>query len=227
MRDGRSRVAVFARAPEPGSVKTRLAETLGEAAALEAYLELVEGTLQALKEGAFDCELWFDGARNGHVQRWQSDYGLPAFRQPEADLGARMLAALEAGVKVVVGTDIPVLDAAYVEDGLSRLAQADAVLGPVEDGGYCLVGMNVPQPELFRSIAWSTDTVVQQTLHRAAAAGLDIALLDTLWDVDDHADYVRWRAWLQVDSEMGTGCATLARERSSASERTGAGGDHA
>ena len=188
-----SRVAVFARAPELGRVKTRLAETLGEAAALEAYMELVEGTLRALKEGAFDCELWFDGAHNDHVKRWQSDYRLPAFRQAKADLGGRMLAALEAGVKVVVGTDIPVLDAAYVEEALSRLAQADVVLGPVEDGGYCLVGMHTPHPELFRSIAWSTDTVVEQTLDRAAQAGIDIALLETLWDVDDHGDYVRWR----------------------------------
>ena len=193
MSNDRSRVAVFARAPELGRVKTRLAGVVGEAAALDAYVELVEGTLRALKEGAFDCELWFDGAHNDHVRRWQSDYSLPAFRQPKADLGARMLAALKAGVKVVVGTDIPVLDATYVEEAFSMLAQADAVLGPVEDGGYCLVGMNAPHPELFRSIAWSTDSVVEQTLHRAAAAGLEIALLDTLWDVDDHPDYVRWR----------------------------------
>ena len=187
---------MFARAPELGRVKTRLAETLGEAAALDAYVELVEGTLRALKEGDFDCELWFDGAYNDHVKRWQSDYRLPVFRQPRADLGARMLAALEAGVKVVVGTDIPVLDAAYVEEALSRLTRADAVLGPVEDGGYCLVGMKAPRPELFRSIAWSTHTVVEQTLDRAAAAGLDVVLLDTLWDVDDHTDYLRWRRTL-------------------------------
>ena len=196
MRKTGSRVAVFARAPELGRVKTRLAETLGEAAALEAYLELVEGTLRALEEGAFCCELWMDGGYNRHVKRWQSDYGLAVFRQPEADLGARMLAALEAGAKVVVGTDIPVLDAAYVEEALSRLAQADVVLGPVEDGGYCLVGMRMPRPELFRSIAWSTDIVVEQTLSRAAAAGLDVALLETLWDVDDYSDYVRWRKTL-------------------------------
>ena len=196
MRNDGKRVAVFVRAPEPGKVKTRLAKAVGDAVALQAYLELVEGTLHALKEGDFDCELWFDGGRNGHVRRWQSDYGLPAFRQPNVDLGGRMFAAIQAGAKVVVGSDTPMLDAAYVEEALARLARADAVLGPVEDGGYCLVGMNEPHPELFQSIDWSTDTVVEQTLSRAAAAGLDIALLDTLWDVDDHADYVRWRKML-------------------------------
>ncbi len=192
---------MFARAPELGRVKTRLAETVGAATALQTYVELVEGTLRALEGGAFDCELWFDGPHNDDVRRWQSDYNLPVFKQPRADLGERMLAALESGVKVVVGTDIPVLDAAYVEKALSTLAQADAVLGPVEDGGYCLVGMNAPHPELFRSISWSTDAVVEQTLSRGAAAGLDIALLDTLWDLDDYGDYVRWRKTLPEAGE--------------------------
>lgn len=191
-----SRVAVFVRAPELGKVKTRLARVLGEAAALQAYVELVEGTLGALEEGAFDCELWFDGPPNDHLQRWRSDHVLPAFKQPETDLGGRMLAAVVAGAKVVVGSDIPALDVAYVEAALARLARADAVLGPVEDGGYCLIGMNEPHPELFRSIEWSTDSVVDQTLRRAATAGIEVALLDTLWDVDDYADYVRWRKML-------------------------------
>lgn len=191
-----SRVAVFVRAPELGKVKTRLARALGESAALQAYVELVEGTLGALEEGAFDCELWFDGPQNDHLWKWRSDHVLPAFKQPETDLGGRMLAAVAAGVKVVVGSDIPALDAGYVEQALARLARADAVLGPVEDGGYCLIGMNEPHPELFRSIEWSTDTVVKQTLSRADSAGLNVALLDTLWDVDDYADYVRWRKML-------------------------------
>ena len=188
-----SRVAVFVRAPELGRVKTRLARVLGEPAALRAYVELVEGTLGALEEGTFACELWFDGPQNDHLRRWRSDHALPTFKQPETDLGGRMLAAVAGGAKAVVGSDIPALDAAYVEVALARLARADAVLGPVEDGGYCLIGMNEPHPELFRSIEWSTDTVVVQALRRAAAAGLDVALLDTLWDVDDYADYVRWR----------------------------------
>lgn len=196
MVDPSRRVAVFVRAPKLGKVKTRLARVLGEAAALDAYVELVEGTLKALEGGAFHCELWFEGERNEDLRRWETEYGLPAFQQPDTDLGGRMLAALAAGASVVVGSDIPVLDAAYVEAALSGLAQADAVLGPVEDGGYCLIGMRAPHPELFRSIAWSTDTVVEQTLSRAAAAGLDVALLATLWDVDDHDDYVRWRKTL-------------------------------
>ena len=194
--DPSSRVAVFVRAPELGKVKTRLARVLGEVAALEAYVELVEGTLKSLREGAFRCELWFEGQRNADLRRWQTEYGLPAFEQPDTDLGGRMLAALATGAKVVVGSDIPVLDAAYVEEALDRLPGADAVLGPVEDGGYCLVGMSEARPELFQSIEWSTGTVVEQTLGRAAEAGMSVSLLDALWDVDDHADYLRWRKTL-------------------------------
>ena len=196
---------MFARAPELGKVKTRLARAVGEAAAFQAHVELVEGTLRALQEGAFDCELWFTGARNTHVRRWRADYGLPVFEQPHADLGGRMLAAMGAGAKVVVGSDIPALGAAYVERALAELTRADVVLGPVEDGGYGLIGMNAPQPELFRCIEWSTNGVVEQTLSRAAAAGLDVALLHTLWDVDVHADYLRWVRWRKTLSRPSGG----------------------
>ena len=184
---------MFLRAPEPGRVKTRLARDLGESAALQAYVELVEDTLCKLEEGVFNCEIWFEGEQNEYLRRWQSEYRLPAYRQPATDLGGRMLAAIAAGATVVVGSDIPPLGVAYVEAALDMLDRADVVLGPVEDGGYCLIGMNEPHAELFRSIEWSTEGVMQQTLNRAAAAGLHVELLDTLWDVDDHADYVRWR----------------------------------
>ena len=195
--DPSGRVAVFVRAPELGKVKTRLARALGDAAALQAYVELVEGTLQSLRGGAFNCELWFAGRSNEVLRRWRAEYGVPAFRQRGADLGERMLCALAAGAKAVVGSDIPALNAAYVEAALDRLPSADVVLGPVEDGGYCLIAMNETQPELFRSIEWSTGRVLEQTLSRATEAGLSVALLDVLWDVDEYADYLRWRKTLR------------------------------
>ena len=194
----RSRVAVFARSPEHGGVKTRLAATLGPDRALEAHVEMVETTLATVEEGAFDAELWFAGPRNDLLAAWSERYGPRLVEQPDADLGERMLAALRRGARVVVGTDIPAMTAGYVEDALRRLGDVDVVLGPVEDGGYCLVAMNVPHPALFRGIEWGATDVLRRTLARAEEAGLRVALLDTLWDVDDADDYARWRAWVEA-----------------------------
>ena len=184
---------MFARAPERGRVKTRLAPALGVDGAFEAHVELVETTLAALATGDFDAELWFAGARNAGLLAWADRFGMPLVEQPEADLGERMLAALRAGARVVVGTDIPRMDSAYIEDALRRLEGADVVLGPVEDGGYCLIAMNAPHAELFRGIEWGADDVLERTVARAAEAELSVSLLETLWDVDDPDDYARWR----------------------------------
>ena len=190
--EDRPRVAVFARAPERGRVKTRLARSLGVDRALEAHVELAEATLAAVAGGAFDAELWFAGTRNA-LMAWGERFGLRLVEQPDGDLGERMLAALRAGARVVVGTDIPEMNAAYIEEALRRLDDADVVLGPVEDGGYCLIAMNEPHPALFQGIEWGADDVLARTLARAADAGLRVSLLDTLWDVDDADDYARWR----------------------------------
>ena len=194
----RPRVAVFARAPERGKVKTRLVPAVGVDGAFRAHVELAERTLAAVAEGDFDAELWFAGPRNAGLVAWGERFGLRLVEQPEADLGQRMLAALRAGARVVVGTDIPRMSAEYIEDALRRLGDADVVVGPVEDGGYCLIGMNAPHESLFRGIEWGAADVLERTLARVAAAGLRVELLDTLWDVDDVEDHARWRAWRGV-----------------------------
>ena len=191
----RPRVAVFARAPERGRVKTRLVPALGEDGAFDAYVELAETTLVEVAKGDFDAELWFAGARNEGLVAWAERFGLRLVEQPDADLGERMLAALRAGARAVVGTDIPRMSAAYIEDALRRLEGADVVLGPVEDGGYCLIAMNAPHASLFRGIEWGAADVLARTLARAAEAGLRVELLVTLWDVDDVDDHARWREW--------------------------------
>ena len=190
---GLPRVAVFARTPERGRVKTRLVSSLGEDGAFDAYVELAETTLAAVANGDFDAELWFAGARNAALVAWAERFGMRLVEQPETDLGERMLAALRAGARVVVGSDIPRMGSAYIEDALRRLEGVDVVLGPVEDGGYCLVAMNAPHASLFQGMEWGGADVLERTLERAADAGLRVALLDRLWDVDDVEDYRRWR----------------------------------
>ena len=196
----RPHVAVLARSPERGAVKRRLAAALGEECAFTAHVELVESTLAALRVGDFDCDLWFSGGANARLRDWGRRYGARLLEQPETDLGGRMLAALRGGAKLVVGTDVPDLSAEHVQAALDALQSADVVIGPVEDGGYCLIGMNSPRAALFEGIAWGGDDVCERTLAKAASLGLRVVTLETLWDVDDARDHRRWRA------AMAAGC---------------------
>ena len=185
------RLAIFVRAPVRGRVKTRLVRDVGEDAAFAAYQELLAGTLTELAPGRGDFapEIWVAG-HAPQVDGWRRRF--PVFRQPGGDLGARMAAAFADGVSVLVGCDIPHLAAGHVDLALRLLGEADVVIGPTEDGGYCLIAMNAARPALFAAIPWGTKQVLTATL--AAAGTLSVRLLDPLWDVDDGADLVRWRA---------------------------------
>ena len=189
------RLAIFARAPVLGQVKTRLAADVGEQSALAAYRELVALTLTTLGPGTgmFAPEIWVAG-ESEDVAGWRARF--PVFVQSPGDLGTRMAGAFEAGVTALVGCDIPPLTASYVDDALAALADADIVLGPTDDGGYCLIAMQVPHLEVFADIPWSTKDVLAAT--RRAAAHLRVTVLRPLWDVDDATGLARWR-------EMGSG----------------------
>ena len=184
------RLAVFARAPVRGRVKTRLARTLGDDVALAVYDRLLAQTLDRLApgRGRFEPEIWLEGtAASECFERFR------VIPQPDGDLGARMAAAFDAGVAALVGTDIPALTADYVDRALAALADVDLVIGPVEDGGYCLIAMNAPHAGLFQGIPWSTPRVLAATLDAACRLELTVQQLEPLWDVDDPADLERWR----------------------------------
>jgi rSAM/selenodomain-associated transferase 1 len=187
-------VAIFTRGCERGRVKSRLAQTVGEDAALDAHRALVRHTFDAVASSALDAEVWLDGAADA-----LPTHGFDVHMQPPGDLGARMLAAIadvaaRGHAAIVVGSDSPVLDAAYLQRAAAALRDADVVIGPVEDGGYVLIGMHVAQPTLFTAMPWSTSSVFAETLRRSAAARLRCVMLETLWDVDDESGWRRWQA---------------------------------
>jgi glycosyltransferase A (GT-A) superfamily protein (DUF2064 family) len=93
-------------------------------------------------------------------------------------------------------SDGPTVPAAYLEQAIARLQEADVVLGPSEDGGYYLIGLKQARPELFRDIEWSTERVTAQTLARIHTLGLNGALLPSWYDVDRPADLDRLRVEL-------------------------------
>jgi len=195
-------LCLFARAPELGRVKRRLAVDIGDQAALAAHERLVRDTLQRL--GAvpgLSTELWLVGSVAAARRRWPEAARIPLRVQCGEDLGARMHHALGDGLQrapraLVVGTDCPGIDATYVQGAAAQLEEADVVLGPAEDGGYGLIGacreVAHRLAPLFRDVPWGTDRVRDITLERCAAAELRCVEPAPVWDVDTLADWQRY-----------------------------------
>jgi rSAM/selenodomain-associated transferase 1 len=176
-------------------VKTRLAASIGPEAAADLYRVLVEGVLEATTPRAGDYErlVFFDppGALE-EMRAWLP--GVRLLPQGGGDLGERMADAFArafargARRAAIVGTDVPGVTRETVLAALSALDAADVALGPAEDGGYCLLALREPRPELFSGIAWSTPTVAAETRSRAAASGLTVRELPALRDLDTLED---------------------------------------
>lgn len=194
------RVAVFARYPRVGEVKTRLSPALPAALAHDLYAAMLTDTLECVAGTGVGRPLLFWASDPAEPPGFPVPPGLEIRRQQGDDLGDRLASAF-AGLlvgpsdrAVVIGADCPDLGPDTIREAFSRLGRHDAVLGPAHDGGYCLIGLRRPAPGLFRGIAWSTGTVLAQTLERAKDAGLDVATLAPLDDIDTPEDLVRFVA---------------------------------
>jgi rSAM/selenodomain-associated transferase 1 len=195
----RCRVIVFARAPQPGKVKTRLIPALGEAGAAALHRRLVMHSLDASVTAGFGpVELWCaPDAGDPFFRECERGFGVSLHPQGDGDLGARMQHAFEsalahAGRAILVGSDIPALSAQYLRDAEGALAGGDdVVIGPAEDGGYVLIGLSRCDPELFREIPWGGPKVLPETRRRIAALRWRLSELPALWDVDRPEDLER------------------------------------
>ena len=178
----------MARSPVLGQVKHRLAQEIGADQALRCYRVLLQNTLEAITQ--FSTTIWYEG----DVKIWAHIAPEQKLReQPPGDLGYRMFAALNNGAKLVIGADVPLMNVAYIQSALDYLdSRHDLVIGPTEDGGYCLIGMNQPSEYLFEHISWGSNRVLEQTLSRAQELDMKVATLPELWDVDTGIDYQRW-----------------------------------
>ncbi len=184
---------IFAKAPVPGRVKTRLAAAVGPEIAARFYKVLGSMVVKQVGGGAHETVVCFDPPdAEAEVRAWLGPE-LKYRAQSEGDLGDRMddavrQALVGGGSAVVIGTDAPDVDASTVSGAFAALGDHDLVLGPAEDGGYYLIGLNRPNSTLFQGIPWSTDRVFEVTVELATRAGLRIHLLPTLRDVDRLAD---------------------------------------
>lgn len=199
---------VFAKAPVPGHAKTRLAAALGYEGAAQLAEWLLEATIEkAVASGIGAVTLCCDpDATHPAFERMARLHAVELSVQGGGDLGVRMHRALERALRthahgVLIGTDTPGIDAAFLRDAARALHDHDAVFGPAADGGYTLVGLSHSAPALlFAGIEWSTAQVMQQTRTRLAQLGLRHAELSVLADVDEPADLVHVpSAWLAAD----------------------------
>jgi uncharacterized protein len=182
-------VAILAKAPLPGFAKTRLVSALGPdgAAALQARF-IARATETACAAGLGAVTLWAAPDEDHPAfQTLAALFGVGLARQPEGDLGARMLAAIEAarGPVLVMGTDCPALRPGHLRTAADALVGGvDVVVLPVDDGGYALIGMRRPEPRLFADMPWSTAGVMAETRRRLTALSLSWREPARLWDVD-------------------------------------------
>jgi hypothetical protein len=194
-------LAVFAKAPEPGRVKTRLAPLLGKAGAARLHAQLVERALRtALAARLGPVELHCaPRLRHPFFRALARRYGVRLRAQGRGGLGARMRRAFErmlgaADAAILIGSDCPALRPADLRAGARALrAGADAVLAPAEDGGYVLIGLRRVPAGLFEHIAWGGAQVLAETRRRLARLGWRRVELRTLWDVDRPEDVLRLR----------------------------------
>jgi rSAM/selenodomain-associated transferase 2/rSAM/selenodomain-associated transferase 1 len=190
-------IIVFTRPPVPGRVKTRLIPALGAEGAAALHRRLAEGVLawagRLCLSRPVRLEVRHDGGTPDDMRAW---LGLAPLYRPQGpgDLGQRMARALNQALAegarraVLVGTDLPQLTDEHLAQALEALKRHELVLGPAADGGYYLVGLTRPAPDLFQGVAWGGPEVLAQTLAAARAAGLQTALLPELGDLDRPED---------------------------------------
>ncbi len=192
-------LAIFAREPRPGAVKTRLCPPLEPEQAAALYSAMLHDVIdQAARRRDAALALWFDPpqARDFFTARVAPRFELRAQQGP--DLGARMADAFRVHAAqgfdrmLLRGSDSPTLPRERVDAAFEALDRHDAVVCPDLDGGYNLIGLRAPADRLF-AIEMSTETVLEQTRDRAARAGLDLHELPPHHDVDDGGDLERLR----------------------------------
>ena len=191
---------VMSKAPVLGRVKTRMQPHLSQQQSLGLHTALTQHCLSDwLEASVCPVNIWV----GGHIDVFERDVVVPLKRdnvrpirqQPEGDLGARMSFAVQESLSddakgiILVGTDCPFVDAAYITSAITALEQgSDVVIGPANDGGYVLMGMRHYCPTLFTDIQWGSDTVLETTEARISSLGLSYHKLAPQVDIDLASD---------------------------------------
>ena len=194
-------LVIFAKAPIPGEVKTRLCPPLtpDEAATLHGsfVLDMLERTTLAVAKLQLPFHRYLACAPSSELvffKIMEERQGVHLLDQAGEDLGQRMhrtsVDVFAKGYKqvIIVGTDVPTLPLSVYQEALAILGRSDVALGPALDGGYYLIGLTQPAEQLFTGVPWSTDQVLAVTQQQAKTLGLSVELTTAWRDVDTIAD---------------------------------------
>ncbi|HEV2444661.1 MAG TPA: TIGR04283 family arsenosugar biosynthesis glycosyltransferase, partial [Candidatus Sulfopaludibacter sp.] len=195
------RLILFTRYPVAGRAKTRLIPALGAEGAARLQRRLALRAVRAAEalqcSGGAALEIHVSDADEARVRHWLGDR-FQIRPQVEGDLGHRLAAAFDQSFRsgskatAIIGSDCPELSAAVLCEAFARLRDWPVVFGPTKDGGYYLVGMRQPVPELFCGISWGSSSVLGESLRIIEQLGLRAALLPVLEDIDRPEDLSVW-----------------------------------
>jgi len=193
------RIIVFAKAPIPGEVKTRLLSSMDAQTVTALHKQLVLYSLNmAVESKVGSVELWCAPSKeHPFFLRCAEKFGIELHPQTMGDLGRRMARAFDETLKKVpmallIGTDCPSLTPADLRQAQKALNQgAQAVIGPAEDGGYVIIGLCKYEPHLFEGISWGTGSVLEETRERFRRLRWNWHELPQRWDVDRPEDVER------------------------------------
>jgi rSAM/selenodomain-associated transferase 1 len=185
---------IFVKNPELGKCKTRLAATIGDQKALNFYKNMLKRTKEVAEKVYADKAIYYSSFIDDN-DFWPNKP--PFYKQLQnqnPDLGIKMQSAFEEAFQsgyesvCVIGSDCYALNEKVIEQAFTSLETQDTVLGPSNDGGYYLLGMNELHTQLFRNKEWSTDSVASDTINDFRNLKLSFDLLDELTDIDNEED---------------------------------------
>lgn len=191
---------IFSRKPELGKVKTRLAKSVGDQKALEVYIYLLKHSAEIASQANAEKQVWYTNSIEKN-DIWDDEI-FKKFKQIDGDLGEKMKHAFSSNFDnwfkkvVIIGTDLLDIDTDTIEKAYQLLDTNDVIIGPAEDGGYYLLGMNHFIPEVFKDVEWSTSKVLNQTLDKLKHKS--VALLDKKNDIDFKEDALRHEALVKI-----------------------------
>jgi hypothetical protein len=193
----KSALGIFFRIPLYGKVKKRLAAEIGKDAALKAYRSMLYATIEnAFRIQGIDIYGFYEGEVTAVIDFQKK---IPLILQKGNNLGEKMCNAVKLlfnkGCEKVslIGVDSPDLPFAFITDAFEKLDSHDLVIGPSEDGGYYLIGMNKPFDTIFKDINWGYENVLKDTVSKAKASGISYFLLPEWYDIDDLNSFNRWK----------------------------------